>query len=261
MSPERLLGEPYDFKADIWSFGVTILTCALGRFPFAASAKKGFWGLLSALTNNNGLEPDFPPNFSSQAKDFIMLCLAREPKDRPTAAELLEHPFVSECTQDTRPLANPPPEWQEHTIAELDHIVAALRRYYLADWSANTDNKGAIVDKDRIDHLADQLALPRNLVRSKFADLIASLQDDLKKEDDPPPPRSSHSSSEDTTKNDGNNRKQRSSSTSRSTQKWPSSATTAAATTARPAARQQQQQMGTTTQQQRRRQRRPLART
>lgn len=36
MSPERIQGEQYSVKSDVWSLGVTVIELALGRFPFAA---------------------------------------------------------------------------------------------------------------------------------------------------------------------------------------------------------------------------------
>lgn len=34
MSPERIEGKSYTYTADIWSLGVSLLTCLLGRLPF-----------------------------------------------------------------------------------------------------------------------------------------------------------------------------------------------------------------------------------
>jgi len=34
MSPERLRGEEHSFNSDIWSLGVTLAECAIGKFPF-----------------------------------------------------------------------------------------------------------------------------------------------------------------------------------------------------------------------------------
>jgi len=46
MSPERLRGEPYYADTDIWSLGLVILECALGKFPFSLTSDSnqiGFW--------------------------------------------------------------------------------------------------------------------------------------------------------------------------------------------------------------------------
>ena len=34
MSPERISGDPYSVKSDVWSLGITLVELALGRFPF-----------------------------------------------------------------------------------------------------------------------------------------------------------------------------------------------------------------------------------
>jgi mitogen-activated protein kinase kinase kinase 1 len=46
----------------------------------------------------SGIAPPVPYNLSREAKDFIYQCFHVNPKDRPTASQLLDHPFV------TRPL-------------------------------------------------------------------------------------------------------------------------------------------------------------
>jgi mitogen-activated protein kinase kinase 1 len=46
MSPERLRGEAYYADTDIWSLGLIILECAIGKFPFTLSSETnqiGFW--------------------------------------------------------------------------------------------------------------------------------------------------------------------------------------------------------------------------
>ncbi len=34
MSPERIKGDSYSFDSDLWSLGLTLVECALGRFPY-----------------------------------------------------------------------------------------------------------------------------------------------------------------------------------------------------------------------------------
>lgn len=38
MQPERISGDPYTVKSDVWSLGITIVELAIGRFPFSSSA-------------------------------------------------------------------------------------------------------------------------------------------------------------------------------------------------------------------------------
>jgi len=187
MSPERLLGEPYDAKADIWSFGMTFLTCALGGFPFGD--RDGFWGLLSAVRDGVDVRRDLKDetdHLSDDARDFVHRCLRRHPRDRPTARDLLDHPFVADCSDDVHRSSDaiwaPTPEWHDETNAELDQVVTAVRRYYVAKWAGQKTSDASIrriLDHRRLANLADQLGAPHDQVRTKFADMIRSLQDDL----------------------------------------------------------------------------------
>ncbi|GAA5914002.1 hypothetical protein JCM5296_001537 [Sporobolomyces johnsonii] len=36
MSPERISGDPYTVKSDVWSVGITLVELAIGRFPFSS---------------------------------------------------------------------------------------------------------------------------------------------------------------------------------------------------------------------------------
>ncbi|XVF14882.1 hypothetical protein REPUB_Repub09cG0099100 [Reevesia pubescens] len=48
--------------------------------------------------------PEIPDHLSNEAKSFIRLCLQREPSARPTALQLLDHPFIRD--QATTRVAN-----------------------------------------------------------------------------------------------------------------------------------------------------------
>jgi serine/threonine protein kinase len=39
--------------------------------------------------------PPIPQHLKNETKDFIQQCLRMKPEDRPSARELLEHPFVA----------------------------------------------------------------------------------------------------------------------------------------------------------------------
>lgn len=57
--------------------------------------------------------PTIPDHLSEEGKDFVRQCLQRNPLHRPTAARLLEHPFVRNAVPLERPSLSselePPP--------------------------------------------------------------------------------------------------------------------------------------------------------
>lgn len=53
--------------------------------------------------------PAIPGHLSDEGKDFVRLCLQRNPQHRHTAAQLLEHPFVKNTAPLERPIPSPEP--------------------------------------------------------------------------------------------------------------------------------------------------------
>eukprot|EP00965_Chrysotila_dentata_P210591 6185983-Pleurochrysis_carterae.AAC.4 len=41
MAPERIAGEEYSYESDVWSLGLSLLECALGRYPFGNKQNDG----------------------------------------------------------------------------------------------------------------------------------------------------------------------------------------------------------------------------
>ena len=164
MSPERLLGESYDFKADIWSLGVTLVTCALGRFPYAMVPGLGFWGLLQML--REGPPPKLPAcTFSRIARDFVRQCVHRAPGLRPSASDLLSHPFIVQykcisAKRKTDGVAASPIATQ----FELKKIVAIADSHYAAGSPASE----LAPDARCLARLAYQLGAPCAIVRYGF---------------------------------------------------------------------------------------------
>ncbi|EFJ47105.1 hypothetical protein VOLCADRAFT_105178 [Volvox carteri f. nagariensis] len=82
----------YDFSADIWSFGITLLEMCHGHAPFAKFPPMKV--LLMTLQNPAPtLEDKGQKHFSKALKDLVTRCLQKEKDKRPTAAQLLEHRF------------------------------------------------------------------------------------------------------------------------------------------------------------------------
>lgn len=51
--------------------------------------------------------PVIPDHLSDEGKDFVRQCLQRNPKLRPTATQLLEHPFVKFAASVEKPIWGP----------------------------------------------------------------------------------------------------------------------------------------------------------
>lgn len=95
MAPEVIRQTKYGRKADIWSFGCTVLEMAQGKAPWS---EQNFDNPIAAIMKI-GLSseiPKIPDHLSQDLKDFILLCLNREANLRPPAKDLLNHKFLEE---------------------------------------------------------------------------------------------------------------------------------------------------------------------
>ena len=102
MSPEVIMQNKYDYKCDIWSLGITSIEMAEGEPPF--SKVKGYWVLKKIITHPpKGLKNK--EKWSKEFNDFIEKCLIYEPEKRPSAKELLDHPFIIKYNRGNKLIA------------------------------------------------------------------------------------------------------------------------------------------------------------
>ncbi|EEF45362.1 mitogen activated protein kinase kinase kinase 3, mapkkk3, mekk3, putative [Ricinus communis] len=92
MAPEVILQTGHSFSADIWSVGCTVIEMATGKPPWSQQYQE-----VAALFHigTTKSHPPIPEHLSIEAKDFLLKCLQKEPNLRPTAFDLLQHPFVT----------------------------------------------------------------------------------------------------------------------------------------------------------------------
>ncbi|XP_004674754.1 PREDICTED: mitogen-activated protein kinase kinase kinase 19 isoform X3 [Condylura cristata] len=91
MAPEVINESGYGRKSDIWSIGCTVFEMATGKPPLASMDRMAAMFYIGA---HRGLMPSLPEHFSEDAADFVRVCLTRDQHERPSAVQLLKHPFL-----------------------------------------------------------------------------------------------------------------------------------------------------------------------
>ncbi|XP_066327136.1 mitogen-activated protein kinase kinase kinase NPK1-like [Miscanthus floridulus] len=97
MAPEVIVGSGHNCSADIWSVGCTVIEMATGKPPWSHEYQEVSLLYYVGTTKSH---PPIPEHLSTEAKDFLLKCLQKEPEMRSVASDLLQHPFVTGVLED-----------------------------------------------------------------------------------------------------------------------------------------------------------------
>jgi serine/threonine protein kinase len=86
--------EGYGRRADVWSLGIAVLEMLeCGKMPWPAHVMNSPGAILLHISDPSSL-PLIPNRLSDEGKEFVKLCCVRNPLQRATCDELLQHPWL-----------------------------------------------------------------------------------------------------------------------------------------------------------------------
>jgi len=179
MAPERVSAEgTYSYASDVWSAAMSLYNLATGELPYAAATGFGYFGIVKAIRDDPvpslpELSPATNEPFSKELRSFLAACLVKDPAARPSAAQMLAHPWLAGADAawdaavaaaeqrgtDVHPLC----KLSAADVSDLDAILSELIRtsYNNAKPSAGTDPRKSLMHQARIARLTLSLNNPK----------------------------------------------------------------------------------------------------
>ncbi len=114
MSPEVIMQSQYDMKCDIWSLGITCIEMAEGEPP---NSKIRTFLVMKYIVKEPPKSLTQPSKWSKEFNDFVCKCLTIDPARRPSAKELISHPFITKFARGNSLIA----ELVNISLDEISH--------------------------------------------------------------------------------------------------------------------------------------------
>ncbi|KAI1278007.1 Serine/threonine-protein kinase 10 [Halotydeus destructor] len=164
MAPEVVMCEtfrdnPYDYKADIWSLGVTLIEFAQMEPPNHEMAPMR---VLLRIQKSDPPKLEQPSKWSKNFNDFVATCLIKDPNQRPTADELLKHPFISSASNNKALI-----ELISEHKADVEEVVTTDNEDDISEEHQSSKRDSAVTSSqpNGLAHSADSKSDPSTPVR------------------------------------------------------------------------------------------------
>src|SRR3990167_3897756 len=133
-APEIIAGQLYDpAKVDIWSSGITLFAMLCGYLPFDEESKDVLYEKILAC------KISIPSHVSIEASELLKKLLSRDPAKRPSAEEILSHPWLKRHPASEADL--PRQGWNMQLVELTDRKMRKVQEEIVKMLDENQHNK------------------------------------------------------------------------------------------------------------------------
>ncbi|KAA8497547.1 CDPK-related kinase 5 [Porphyridium purpureum] len=153
LPPENIYGEPYTYKADIWSVGIIAFICLTGSLPYDLTMSENLLDVVLEFGPSFDLK-DFK-SLPADAQNFVRQMLSTDKEQRPNAEQLLSHPWLQKFITSSAAKKESNKVYTDRARTGIEPLVTLLS---LESSNARRDLRSMLI-QERITNIAQ---LPGN---------------------------------------------------------------------------------------------------